>query len=61
MKTIFEKLAAAKTMPELDALRRETIAAMSEADGQESFERVQKAFIQAKNRLQRVPLKDRTW
>jgi hypothetical protein len=59
--TIFEKLKAVKTKPELDALRPETVVAM-EADGtQETFEKVQKAFIKARNKLLRIPLKDRTW
>lgn len=64
MSNIFDKLAAAQTKPELDALRLETVEAMTEAGksgGQEAFEKVQHAFIETKNRLQRVPLKDRTW
>lgn len=60
---IFARLAATKTMPELDAMRLETVAAMKEAEKVEpgGFQRVQNAFIKAKNRLQRIPLKDRTW
>lgn len=64
MSNIFEKLEAARTMPELDALRQETFAAMEAAgvaQGAPGFEAVQKAFIKAKNRLKRIPRKDRTW
>jgi hypothetical protein len=57
---IFEKLAAVTTMPELDALRGETVDAMKDA-GVTGLARVQEAFIRAKNRLQRIPLRDRTW
>jgi hypothetical protein len=58
---ILEKLKGVKTMPELDALRIETVEAM-ESDGTlKTFEKVQTAFRKAKNRLRRIPLKDRTW
>ncbi len=60
-KTIFEKLEAVTTKPELDALRIETVEAM-EADGTlETFDKVQKAFIKARNKILRIPMKDRTW
>ncbi len=61
---IFEKLAVVKTMPELDALRMETVAAMQaagELSGEAGFKKVQAAFIKAKNRLRRIPLVERTW
>ena len=58
--SIFNKLKHVKTMPELDALRGEVVAQM-ESGGRAEFEMAQKAFIKAKNRLKRIPLKDRTW
>lgn len=61
---IFLELAATKTMPELDALRIKTVEAMKErglSHGAEGFYEVQDAFIKAKNRLQRIPLRERTW
>ena len=64
MAAIFDKLKAVKTMPELDAMRVEVVAAMTEAGkerGQDGFKEVQNAFIKAKNRLTRIPLRDRTW
>ena len=57
---IVQKIREAKTMPELDALRLETVKAMKEL-GQEGFRSIQKEFIKAKNRLRRIPLKDRNW
>jgi hypothetical protein len=58
---LLNKLRSAQTMPELDALRLATAQAM-QADGTaETFERVQKAFRQAKNRLRRIPLSQRNW
>ena len=58
---ILDKLLEVKTMPELDALRIETVEAM-QADGtSETFESVQNAFIKAKNRLRRIPLSQRSW
>lgn len=57
---IFEKLKNVKTMPELDSLRLETVREMS-ARGQKGFREVRNAFIAAKNRLVRIPLKDRCW
>lgn len=51
---------ATKTMPQLDALRGETVEAMM-SGGQEVFERVQGEFRKAKNRLKRIPLAQRTW
>ncbi len=58
---LLNELKSVQTMPELDALRTDTVEAM-EADGSgETFERVQGEFIKAKNRLQRVPLSQRNW
>lgn len=54
------KIRNAKTMPELDALRIETVEAMM-GDGKETFDRVQGEFRKTKNRLRRVPLSQRTW
>lgn len=61
MNDIFKKLKAIKTMPELDALRIETVKAMEDDGTFETFDKVQKAFIKAKNKLRRIPLKDRSW
>lgn len=58
---ISKKLKAVKTMPELDALRTETVKLMMEGGNQDRFYRIQKEFKQAKSRLQRIPLRDRTW
>ena len=41
---ILEKLSMAKTMPELDALRRETVLAMKKDGSEKTFIRVQKAL-----------------
>ena len=54
------KIRAVSTMPELDELRPLTVDAMM-SGGKEVFERVQGEFRKAKNRLKRIPLKDRTW
>jgi hypothetical protein len=59
-KSIFEKLKEVKTMPDLDALRGEVVKQM-ESGGEAEFLAAQKAFIKAKNRLKRIPLKDRAW
>ena len=59
--TIYDKLKAVKTIPELDALRGEVVAAMKSDNTRETFEAVQKAFRKAKNRLLRIPIRDRTW
>lgn len=47
------KLRATKTRSELDALRQETLKAMSIGD-KEVFDKVQKEFIKAKNRVRRA-------
>ena len=57
---IVKKLRTVKTMPELDALRMETVKAMKE-DGNKNFYSIQKEFTKARNRLERIPLRDRTW
>lgn len=58
-KTI-QEIKDVKSMPELDALRTLTVEVMM-SGGKEVFERVQKEFIRSKNKLKRIPLKDRTW
>jgi hypothetical protein len=61
---LFDKLRDVKTMPELDALRLDVVTVMTEAGkrgGENAFKNVQNEFIRAKNRLQRIPLRDRTW
>lgn len=56
---VIERLKTVQTMRELDAMRGEVVKAM-EADGTEwTFYRVKKAFISAKNRLERIPLRNR--
>lgn len=58
---LLTKLKDVQTMPDLDALRPDTVKAM-QADGtKETFDRVQGAFRKAKNRLRRIPLSQRTW
>lgn len=54
------KIRGVTTMPELDELRPLTLEAMM-SGGKEVFDKVQGEFRKAKNRLKRVPLKDRTW
>ena len=58
---IIKKLKQAKTMPELDELRIETVEAMSSDGTKETFYSIQKEFKKAKNRLKRIPLIERTW
>jgi len=60
IETMTTKIRNTKTMPELDALRTETAEAMT-TGGKAAFDRVQREFRKAKNRLKRVPLRDRTW
>jgi len=55
-----QKIRSVKTMPELDELRGLTVEAMT-SGGKEVFDKVQKEFRKSKNRLKRIPLKDRTW
>ena len=54
------KINQVKTMPELDALRGETVEAM-QSGGKEAFELVQNAFRKKKNKLNRIPLSQRDW
>lgn len=56
---IERRLKAVATMPELDAMRIEVVGAMKASP--EAFERIQRAFIAAGDRLRRIPLKDRSW
>ncbi len=58
---LLSKLASVSRMPDLDEMRIDVVRAMSADGKQETFERVQKAFIKAKNRLVRIPLKERDW
>ena len=58
---IIRKLSEAKTMPELDAMREEVAEIMLTGTGGEVFHQVQEAFRGAKNRLKRIPLRERTW
>ncbi len=54
------KLRAAKTKPEVDALRAPFVEMIPSMD-KSTFERVQGELRKAINRYRRVPLKDRTW
>jgi len=58
--TFIEKIRVVKTMPELDALRIECFQEMQKV-GQFGYKEIQEEFIKAKNRLLRVPRKERTW
>ncbi len=58
---LLKRLASVQTMPELDAMRVEVAETMTSDGTRETFERVQQAFIKAKDRLRRIPLRDRTW
>jgi len=53
--TMIERIKAADTMPKLDELRLEIV------QDRENFEENQKAFRKQKNKLKRIPLKDRNW
>lgn len=54
-----QKINEVKTMPELDALRGDVVSMIKL--GKEAFEKNQTAFRKAKNRLVRIPLRDRNW
>ena len=58
---LLAKLKSVQTMPELDALRPDTVEAMQSDGTKETFDRVQGAFRKAKNRLRRIPLSQRNW
>ena len=60
MDDIVKRIRAVKSMPELDALRIETVRAMMAGGGRE-FAAVQREFVKAKNRLRRIPLNKRSW
>lgn len=45
-------------MPELDAIRMEIVTATK---GFEARETLQNAFVRQKNKLNRIPLSERTW
>jgi len=57
---IMEKIKECKTMPEFDSLRIEVVKAMKAA-GPSGYQVIQKAFIKQKNKLKRIPLRDRNW
>ena len=48
-----------KSMPELDKLRIE-VAGVMICHGEDNFKLIQSEFIKAKNRLKRIPLRERT-
>ena len=56
---LLEKIIKCETMPQLDAMRMELVVA---GKGNPDMARtLQAAFIRQKNRLKRIPLKDRNW
>lgn len=59
MKELIQKIKECKTMPELDDMRLELVTAGS--GDQETFKKLQDAFKSQKNKLNRVPLSERTW
>ena len=59
MEEIIQKIKEVKTMPELDALRIETVKVMQV--NVPNYRIIQKEFIKSKNRLLRIPLLKRTW
>lgn len=59
MKDIVKKMSVVKTKTELDSMRLEVADAMQGPE--ENFTLIQTAFRKAKNRLKRIPLKERTW
>lgn len=59
MNELLQKIDGCITMPQLDSLRLELV--MVGKESVETFQTLQQAFIQKKNKLQRIPLKDRTW
>lgn len=58
---IIGKLRNVKSMPELDGMRLDTVRAMQDGGDKEKFARIQNAFRKAKNRLERIPLRNRNW
>ena len=52
---LIEKIKNCKTIPELDALRLDVVK------DKQNFIINQKAFRKMKNKLLRIPLKERTW
>ena len=57
---IIEKIKNAKTMPNLNQLRTEIVSIIC-SGSEEDFHKIQDAFRKAKNKLKRIPLKERTW
>lgn len=60
MEKLINKIENCKTMPELDSLRMECVR-FGKENGTEGFLKIQKVFIKQKNKLQRVPLSERSW
>lgn len=58
---VLTRIETVQTMPELDALRTEVVQAIHAGGTEEAFDRLQGAFIKAKNRLERIPMSERTW
>jgi hypothetical protein len=56
---IYEKIKNCETMPQLDEIRIEVMQAMRKGDEEDIFYSIQKAFIKQRNKLKRIPLKDR--
>jgi len=57
---MIQELRDVKTMPGLNNLRGKTFEAMG-SGSKETFDLVQGEFRKAKNRLERIPLSQRTW
>ena len=55
MNELISKIKQCKTMPELDELRLPIVKDM------DNFLENQQAFIKQKNKLKRIPLRDRNW
>lgn len=64
MEEIISKIKQCDTIPKLDSLRIEIANAMmnvNNVNNREEIEEIRKVFIKQKNKLKRIPLKDRKW
>ena len=55
-----KRIKLCKTMPELDALRGEVVTMMHQL-GKSRYKEIQNPFRKQKNKLLRIPLRERTW
>jgi hypothetical protein len=58
---VMERLKTVKTMPELNAMRLDCVRAGEASGSVEVARQIQQAFIKAKNRLERIPWRERAW